>query len=477
MLALGSACARGITPVLQLSSARRGPRLPAPRPQPYATTQAATLERLLAYQLLLPAGPAAPAGPTAWQRGLRAAKIGATGVGVGALFAVTGGLAAPAIAAGVGAAITLVGGAGAAAAAAGAAGFLATAAGTAATAAGVGVAGGSFAGSRMARRMGDVREFGFVELAAAEGASADSEPGSGAGGAAPAAPAAGPGGPAVSAAVPVAAAAAGGRGRAAERVTNSGEEEEEPAFSPRGDAERDPFLLSRPPDQAPGRDSPPGPAEPWDDAAPPARALELRELGGARGGAMGRAAALDPYAEHVDEGHLALPARALLGSARPGPGRGPGGAEEPGRRELPGRAPPADEHASAPAAGPADERAGGWPGGAPPQAAASAGAPAGAPAGPGRRSHGGAGPPGEGARGGDASGSPTRGAGAGPGGWAWPRRKDLPLLLAPISATVRADDMRMALTIGAPALRAGHAACAASDPRGSLVVSTREVGI
>lgn len=68
-----------------------------------------------------------------------------------------GGLAAPAIAAGIGAAISLVGGAGAAAAAASASGFLATAAGTAATAAGVGVAGGSFAGSRMARRVGACR--------------------------------------------------------------------------------------------------------------------------------------------------------------------------------------------------------------------------------------------------------------------------------------------------------------------------------
>ena len=69
-------------------------------------------------------------------------------------YVLAGGLAAPAIAAGIGAAISLVGGASAAAAAASASGFLATAAGTAATAAGVGVAGGSFAGSRMARRVG-----------------------------------------------------------------------------------------------------------------------------------------------------------------------------------------------------------------------------------------------------------------------------------------------------------------------------------
>lgn len=78
-------------------------------------------------------------------------------------YVLAGGLAAPAIAAGIGAAISLVGGAGAAAAAASASGFLATAAGTAATAAGVGVAGGSFAGSRMARRVGACR-LGFRGL-------------------------------------------------------------------------------------------------------------------------------------------------------------------------------------------------------------------------------------------------------------------------------------------------------------------------
>ncbi|KAK9845449.1 hypothetical protein WJX81_006684, partial [Elliptochloris bilobata] len=131
-------------------------------------TKVATFERLLAYQLMLPERLCAKAELTAWQRGIRAAKIGATGVGIGAMFAVTGGLAAPAIAAGIGAAISLVGGAGAAAAAASASGFLATAAGTAATAASMGVAGGSFAGSRMARRVGDVKEFGFVELVAGE---------------------------------------------------------------------------------------------------------------------------------------------------------------------------------------------------------------------------------------------------------------------------------------------------------------------
>lgn len=53
--------------------------------------QVATLERLLAYQVMLPEGLCAKAEMTSWQRGIRAAKIGATGVGIGALFALTGG--------------------------------------------------------------------------------------------------------------------------------------------------------------------------------------------------------------------------------------------------------------------------------------------------------------------------------------------------------------------------------------------------
>ncbi len=66
---------------------------------------------------------------------------------------VPGGLAAPAIASGIGAAISLAGGG--AAAAAGATGFLATTAGTAAVCSGMGVAGGSYAGTHMARRIGE----------------------------------------------------------------------------------------------------------------------------------------------------------------------------------------------------------------------------------------------------------------------------------------------------------------------------------
>ena len=65
----------------------------------------------------------------------------------------SGGLAAPAIAAGIGAAISLAGGG--AAAAAGATGFLATTAGAATVMSSMGVAGGSYAGAHMARRIGE----------------------------------------------------------------------------------------------------------------------------------------------------------------------------------------------------------------------------------------------------------------------------------------------------------------------------------
>lgn len=48
-------------------------------------------EHLLAYQVLLPAQPGDPKKQgTAWEQGLWAAKVGATTVGIGALFAVTG---------------------------------------------------------------------------------------------------------------------------------------------------------------------------------------------------------------------------------------------------------------------------------------------------------------------------------------------------------------------------------------------------
>ena len=197
------------------AAARRCAAAPAWLNVPWATV--ANFEHLLAWQLALPrdrSGARRPA--TAWEQAAWAAKIGATTVGIGALFAVTGGLilrtpvagfckapcfkmdpathksselpahtphhtgpasarlraacrsayhpaatatcmhagglAAPAIAAGIGAAISLAGGT--AAAAAGATGFLATAAGTATLASSMGVAGGSYAGAHMARRIG-----------------------------------------------------------------------------------------------------------------------------------------------------------------------------------------------------------------------------------------------------------------------------------------------------------------------------------
>ncbi len=109
--------------------------------------------------------PTAPPATSAREAAARAAKVAGATLGIGALFAVTGGLAAPVVAAGLSAAISAVGGS-AAATAAGAAvsGFLATSAGTALVAGGVGAGGGAFAGSRMARRVGDVQEFGFWEV-------------------------------------------------------------------------------------------------------------------------------------------------------------------------------------------------------------------------------------------------------------------------------------------------------------------------
>lgn len=107
------------------------------------------------------------------------------------------------------------------------------------------------------------------------------------------------------------------RADACARVTNDGVAQELAAFSPRGDAELDPFLLSLPPDGVPARgvQTLEYPSS-GDDASPP-NELELREMappGDSREGLRRglTAAALDPYAERVDEGHLALPSRAML---------------------------------------------------------------------------------------------------------------------------------------------------------------------
>eukprot|EP00775_Hariotina_reticulata_P002488 gene2488-2791_t len=89
-------------------------------------------------------------------------KVGAAAVGGGALLAVTGGLAAPAIAAGLGAAVTLAHGGAAAAAAV--AGFAGSTAGTAAMTGLFGAWGASVGGGSAGQLYGEVKEFGFWDL-------------------------------------------------------------------------------------------------------------------------------------------------------------------------------------------------------------------------------------------------------------------------------------------------------------------------
>lgn len=98
------------------------------------------------------------------ERNWRYFKVGAAAAVGGTLLGLTGGLAAPAIAAGLGSVLGVLPGAAAAAAAGTVSGFVASSAGVAAlagagTAAGAGVAGGG-----MARRTADVSEFGFAEI-------------------------------------------------------------------------------------------------------------------------------------------------------------------------------------------------------------------------------------------------------------------------------------------------------------------------
>lgn len=86
-------------------------------------------------------------------------KVGLAAVGGGALFAVTGGLAAPAIAAGVGSLLT-----GVVPGAAAVAGFMSTQVGVAAVTTGLATAGAAHTGQKMAYRTADVKDFGFIEL-------------------------------------------------------------------------------------------------------------------------------------------------------------------------------------------------------------------------------------------------------------------------------------------------------------------------
>ncbi|XP_004509335.1 uncharacterized protein [Cicer arietinum] len=102
-----------------------------------------------------------------WAKFKRGGIIGAAAITGGALLAITGGLAAPAIAAGFGALAPTLGtlipviGASGFAAAAGAAG---TVAGSVAVAASFGAAGAGLTGSKMARRVGGVDEFDFKPI-------------------------------------------------------------------------------------------------------------------------------------------------------------------------------------------------------------------------------------------------------------------------------------------------------------------------
>jgi len=95
---------------------------------------------------------------------IKGLKVGGVAVAAGALLAVTGGLAAPAIAAGLGSLSGVLGGGAAAATVTAAAGAAGTAAGAVTISGAMGAYGASYAAARTHRMVSGVSEFGYVDL-------------------------------------------------------------------------------------------------------------------------------------------------------------------------------------------------------------------------------------------------------------------------------------------------------------------------